>query len=70
MARAEVMELHHISGAHSYLMKVRTTDTAGLQRFLQTVVKPIPAVLRTETLLSLAALKETLTVPVSDPEGK
>lgn len=70
LARPEVMELHHISGAHSYLMKVRLADTAALQGFLQTVVKPLPAVERTETLMSLATLKETMAVPVApaDPE--
>ena len=64
----EVLELHHISGQHSYLMKVRVRDTGALQDFLQTSVKPLKAVLRTETLLSLEALKETTAVKMSaDP---
>ena len=64
VAHDEVMELHHISGAHSYLMKLRTRDTASLQAFLATHVKPLPAVERTETLISLEALKESSVMPV------
>ena len=64
VARPEVMELHHVSGAHSYLMKIRVKDSRALQTFLQDVLKPLPAVRRTETMLSLDALKETITVPI------
>lgn len=64
----EVLELHHISGQHSYLMKVRVRDTGALQGFLKSHVKPLRAVQRTETILSLDALKETTTVKMSpDP---
>ena len=58
-ARDEVQELHHISGPHSYLMKLRLADTKGLQAFLSDVVKPLPAVSRTETLIALDTAKET-----------
>lgn len=61
----EVQELHHISGPHSYLMKVRVYDTAALQMFLQEVVKPLQAVNRTETILSLSTLKETTLVKIT-----
>ena len=66
LARDEVMELHHVSGGHSYLMKVRTRDTGTLQEFLAAHVKPLAAVQRTESLISLAALKES---PVMRIEG-
>ncbi|NDR56543.1 Lrp/AsnC family transcriptional regulator [Aliiruegeria sabulilitoris] len=65
VARPEVMELHHVSGAHSYLMKIRVRDSRSLQAFLQEVLKPLPAVRRTETLLSLEALKETTAMPIA-----
>jgi Lrp/AsnC family transcriptional regulator, leucine-responsive regulatory protein len=55
----EIQELHHVSGAHSYLAKVRVADTAAMQAFLQNVVKPIPAVQRTETIFALETVKET-----------
>ena len=68
VAHDEVMELHHISGAHSYRMKLRTRDTASLQAFLATQVKPLPAVARTETMISLEALKESPVMPVDGLE--
>lgn len=64
-ARPEVQELHHISGPHSYLLKLRLADMPALQAFLSEVVKPLPAVTRTETILALDTLKETAALPVS-----
>jgi len=58
-ARDEVMEIHHISGAHSYLVKLRIPDMAAMQGFLTDVVKPLGAVARTETIFALETLKET-----------
>jgi Lrp/AsnC family transcriptional regulator, leucine-responsive regulatory protein len=55
----EIQELHHVSGAHSYLAKIRVADTAAMQAFLQNVVKPIAAVQRTETIFVLETVKET-----------
>lgn len=66
-ARDEVMELHHISGAHSYLLKVRVADMPAMQRFLTDVVKPLPAVTRTETLFALETVKETSAVKIAAP---
>jgi Lrp/AsnC family leucine-responsive transcriptional regulator len=57
--RPEVQELHHVSGARSYLMKVRVADTDALQLFLQKVVKPLTTVVRTETIVVLDKVKET-----------
>jgi Lrp/AsnC family leucine-responsive transcriptional regulator len=56
---AQVQEAHHITGPHSWLLKVRVQDTASLQRFMSEQLKPIPGVLRTETMIGLAAAKET-----------
>ena len=63
-AQPEVQELHHISGPHSYLMKLRLADMAALQAFLADVVKPLAAVTRTETILALDTVKETAAVRV------
>lgn len=68
-ARAEVQELHHISGAHSYMMKVRVADMPAMQRFLAEVVKPLAAVTRTETIFALATVKETSEVAVAPEAG-
>ncbi len=70
-ARPEIQELHHISGAHSYLAKVRLADTAAMQAFLQNVVKPIAAVLRTETIFVLETVKETTEMAIAPvPKAK
>ena len=64
-ARPEVQELHHISGSHSYLAKIRVADTAAMQRFLQNVVKPLKAVTRTESMIVLESAKETTEVLIT-----
>ena len=64
--RPEVQELHHISGGHSYMVKVRVADTAAMQRFLQLELKPLKAVTHTETLIVLETAKETTEVLISD----
>ncbi|MCG7493536.1 Lrp/AsnC family transcriptional regulator [Thalassobius sp. Cn5-15] len=66
-AHDAVQELHHISGPHSYLMKLRLADTAALQRFLNEVVKPLPAVTRTESIIAMDTAKETLALSI--PRG-
>lgn len=68
-ARPEVQELHHVSGAHSYLMKLRVADMPAMQRFLTEVVKPLAAVTRTETIFALETLKETSEVAVAPEAG-
>ncbi len=68
-ARPEVQELHHISGPHSYLMKLRLADMAALQAFLASVVKPLAAVTRTETILALHTVKETTAIAVPGPKA-
>lgn len=68
IAAPEVLELHHISGAHSYLLKARVRDMADMQRFLAEVVKPLPAVTRTETVFALDTLKETRAVRIAPTE--
>jgi len=55
----EIQELHHISGAHSYMLKIRVADTRALQNFLHNKVKPLGAIVRTESFIVLETLKET-----------
>jgi Lrp/AsnC family transcriptional regulator, leucine-responsive regulatory protein len=70
---AEVQEGHHITGPHSWLVKVRTRDTAALQVFLTQRLKAVPGVLRTETIIALDTAKETselaFDVPRTAAEG-
>ncbi|HIP22556.1 MAG TPA: Lrp/AsnC family transcriptional regulator [Rhodobacteraceae bacterium] len=64
-ARPEVQELHHISGGHSYMAKIRVANTAAMQAFLQEVVKPLKAVLRTESMIVLDTAKETTAIKIT-----
>lgn len=66
-ARPEVQELHHVSGPHSYLAKLRLANMAAMQAFLTEVVKPLAAVTRTETIFALDTLKETAAIPLGQP---
>ncbi len=68
-ALPEVQEIHHISGAHSYLVKIRVADTAALQTLLQDKIKPIGAVVRTESLIVLETVKETSELPLPAHPG-
>jgi Lrp/AsnC family leucine-responsive transcriptional regulator len=65
-ACAEVQEMHHVSGQHSYFLKVRIADTQALQNFLQDHVKPLKAITRTETIFVLQTVKETTEVLVPE----
>ncbi|SFV17246.1 Lrp/AsnC family transcriptional regulator [Pseudoduganella namucuonensis] len=65
----EVQEGHHITGKHSWLLKVRVRDTAALQRFLAARLKATPGVLRTETIIALDTAKETSELALPDAAG-
>jgi Lrp/AsnC family transcriptional regulator, leucine-responsive regulatory protein len=59
----EVQEAHHITGQHSWLIKVRVADPAELQNLLVNNLKIIPGVLKTETIIALHTAKETTEMP-------
>ena len=60
-----VLECHHVTGAWNYLMKVRLRNTGQLERFLAEVIKTLPGVLRTETLIVMSSAKETTVLDVA-----
>jgi Lrp/AsnC family leucine-responsive transcriptional regulator len=68
-ALPEVQEAHHITGPHSWLLKVRVRDAAALQQLLTTQIKTLAGVLRSETMIALDSAKETseLALPGSAP---
>lgn len=59
IALPEVQEVHHVTGRHSYLLKVRVADTAGLQVLLSEKLKRLPGLLHTESTVVLRSFKET-----------
>jgi Lrp/AsnC family transcriptional regulator, leucine-responsive regulatory protein len=61
---AEVQECHHVAGDDDYLLKVRCSDTAHLDRVLSEELKDVPGVLRTRTTIVLGTAKETTMLPL------
>jgi Lrp/AsnC family leucine-responsive transcriptional regulator len=60
----QVQEVHHVTGAWSYLLKVRARNTRELERLLSDDLKSVPGVVRSETVIALSSPKETATLPV------
>ena len=63
----EVLECHHVTGAWNYLMKVRLKTTRDLESFFSGVVKDVPGLTRTETLIVLSSPKDTNFLEVPPP---
>src|SRR5690606_21426840 len=60
IARApQAQECHHATGAWNYLIKVRLPATKDLEAFLGDVIKDVPGLQRTETIIVLSSAKET-----------
>lgn len=62
-----ILECHHVTGAWNYLMKVRTHTTRDLEAFLNAIVKGVPGVQRTETIIVMSSAKETRRLPTTPP---
>jgi Lrp/AsnC family transcriptional regulator, leucine-responsive regulatory protein len=63
-AMPEVMEAHHVAGDYSYLLKVRTRNTAHLETLLSHGIKRLPGVIRSQTTIVLSTPKETTVLPI------
>jgi len=63
-----VMEIHHVTGVWNYMLKVRVRNTRMLEGLLARVIKSVPGVERTETIIVLSSLKETAQIPTREPE--
>ena len=68
LAQATVMEIHHLTGAWNYMLKVRVKNTRMLEGLLAKVIKSVAGVERTETIIVLSSLKETAQIPTREPE--
>lgn len=62
-ARPEVLECHHVTGSHTLLLKVKTENTASLERVIS-ALREVDGVTRTETMVVLSTATETARVPV------
>lgn len=57
-----VLECHHVTGDYSYLLKVKTEDTADLDRLISEEIRVIPGVTRTHTIVVMSSVKESTVV--------
>lgn len=62
-AMSEVLECHHVAGEDSYMLKVRTAGTGGLERLISHQLRRLPGVTRTRTTIVLSSSKETAIPP-------
>jgi Lrp/AsnC family leucine-responsive transcriptional regulator len=60
----EVQECHHIAGDYSYLLKVRTRNTAHLEELISHGIKLLPGVVRSQPTIVLSTPKETTLLPI------
>jgi Lrp/AsnC family transcriptional regulator, leucine-responsive regulatory protein len=65
--RPEVQECHHITGGHTLLLKVKTENTASLERVIS-AIRQVEGVTKTETMVVLSTAVETTRVPLPEPE--
>jgi Lrp/AsnC family transcriptional regulator, leucine-responsive regulatory protein len=63
-----VLECHHVTGTWNYILKVRLRNTAMLEAFLTHVVKSVPGIQRTESLIVLSSPKETSELATEVPK--
>jgi Lrp/AsnC family leucine-responsive transcriptional regulator len=58
-----VLECHHVTGQHTLLVKVKTSDTSTLEGLIRQV-RAIPGVARTETMVVLSTHTERAQLPL------
>lgn len=67
LATPEVLECHHVTGAHSLMLKVRAKNTAAMERVLARL-RAIEGVARTETMVVFSTRIERTTVPTTETD--
>ncbi|MBT3314909.1 MAG: Lrp/AsnC family transcriptional regulator [Anaerolineae bacterium] len=60
----EVLECHHVTGEHDYLLKVVTRNAEDLEDFLMNRLTPVSGVARIHTSLVLREAKSTSEIPL------
>ena len=60
----DVLECHHVTGEHTLLLKIKTDNTASLERLISTI-RSIEGVSRTETMVVLSTHTERANITVS-----
>jgi len=67
LALPEVLECHHVTGADSYLLKVKTESTESLDRLISEKLRRIPGVKTSRTTIVMSSVKEDARVRPSPP---
>jgi len=62
----DVLECHHVTGEHTLLLKIKTENTASLERLIS-AIRSIEGVSRTETMVVLSTHVERATIVVGPP---
>jgi Lrp/AsnC family leucine-responsive transcriptional regulator len=62
----DVLECHHVTGEHSVLLKVKTSNTASLEALISQI-RSIDGVERTETIVVLSTHTERVQVALEEP---
>jgi Lrp/AsnC family leucine-responsive transcriptional regulator len=66
----EVLEVHHVAGQDSYLVKVRVRDPESLGRLLRERFGAIPGVRSTQSTIALETIKESWALPVESAPAR
>jgi Lrp/AsnC family leucine-responsive transcriptional regulator len=69
LAMPEVQECHHVTGAHSLLLKVRARNTAAMERVLSKL-RGIDGVMRTETMVVFSTRIERARLPTETTDER
>jgi Lrp/AsnC family leucine-responsive transcriptional regulator len=64
----EVLECHHVTGAHTLMLKVKTRNTESLERLIETV-RSLDGVSRTETMVVLSTHTERSRLALQADDG-
>ena len=62
-----MLECHHVTGAWNFVLKVRRHNMRTLEQSLNSVIKSVADVQRTEILIVLSSPKETGQFAVEPP---
>jgi Lrp/AsnC family leucine-responsive transcriptional regulator len=70
VALPEVLECHRVAGEYSYLLKIKTDNTASLDHFISELLRTIPGVTRSQTTIVLASVKESTRIEASQSPSR
>jgi Lrp/AsnC family transcriptional regulator, leucine-responsive regulatory protein len=64
----DILECHHVTGEHTVLLKIKTHNTATLEKLIRTI-RLIDGVIRTETMVVLSTHTERTQIYVNPQES-